>query len=72
MRRAALIDIVRSPFGKGREGGALSSEHPVDLYAKVIKIDADYFVRLGIYDLQSNPASVEPEIDQDDIFVKRS
>ena len=37
MRRAALIDIVRSPFGKGREGGALSSEHPVDLYAKVIR-----------------------------------
>ena len=31
MRRAALIDIVRTPFGKGREGGALSSEHPVDL-----------------------------------------
>ena len=37
MRRAALIDVVRSPFGKGREGGALSSEHPVDLYAKVIR-----------------------------------
>ena len=37
MRRAALIDIVRTPFGKGREGGALSSEHPVDLYAKVIR-----------------------------------
>ena len=37
MRRAALIDVVRTPFGKGREGGALSSEHPVDLYAKVIR-----------------------------------
>ena len=37
MRRAALIDIVRTPFGKGREGGALSSVHPVDLYAEVIR-----------------------------------
>jgi len=37
MRRAALIDVMRTPFGKGREGGALSSEHPVDLYAKVIR-----------------------------------
>ena len=37
MRRAALIDVARTPFGKGREGGALSSEHPVDLYAKVIR-----------------------------------
>lgn len=37
MRRAALIDIVRSPFGKGRKGGALSSMHPVDLYAEVIR-----------------------------------
>ena len=37
MRRAALIDVMRTPFGKGKEGGALSSVHPVDLYAKVIK-----------------------------------
>lgn len=37
MRRAALIDVARTPFGKGREGGVLSSEHPVDLYAKVIR-----------------------------------
>tara|TARA_Y100001970_G_scaffold288522_1_gene416068 strand:+ start:2421 stop:3596 length:1176 start_codon:yes stop_codon:yes gene_type:complete len=37
MRRAALIDVMRTPFGKGNEGGALSSVHPVDLYAKVIK-----------------------------------
>ena len=37
MRRAALIDVMRTPFGKGKEGGALSSVHPVDLYAKVLK-----------------------------------
>ena len=38
MRRAALIDVMRTPFGKGKEGGALSSVHPVDLYAKVITV----------------------------------
>jgi len=36
-RRAVVIDLVRSPFGKGREGGALHGVHPVDLYAKVIQ-----------------------------------
>jgi len=32
-RRAVIVDIVRSPFGKGRPGGALAGLHPVDLYA---------------------------------------
>ncbi len=36
-RRAVIVDIVRSPFGRGREGGALSHLHPVDLYAKVLQ-----------------------------------
>lgn len=36
MRRAVLIDIVRSPFGKARAGGALEGLHPVDLYAQII------------------------------------
>ena len=36
MRRAVLIDVVRSPFGKGREGGLLASVHPADLYAQVL------------------------------------
>jgi len=35
-RRAVVIDIVRSPFGKGRVGGALHGMHPVDLYAQVL------------------------------------
>jgi acetyl-CoA acyltransferase len=35
-RRAVIIDIVRSPFGKGRVGGALHGLHPVDLYAQVL------------------------------------
>lgn len=48
VRRAVLTHIKRSPFGKGRPGGALTGIHPVDLYAQVIaalvedaKIDPD-------------------------------
>ncbi|RBP17638.1 acetyl-CoA acyltransferase [Roseiarcus fermentans] len=37
MRRAVIVDVVRSPFGRGRAGGALSSMHPVDLYAGVLQ-----------------------------------
>jgi acetyl-CoA acyltransferase len=36
-RRAVIVDIVRSPFGRGRRGGALDGVHPVDLYAQVLK-----------------------------------
>ena len=32
-RRAVIVDVVRTPFGKGRAGGALSDQHPVDLLA---------------------------------------
>lgn len=35
-RRAVIVDIVRSPFGRGREDGALASLHPVNLYAHVL------------------------------------
>ncbi|CAN5492087.1 thiolase family protein [soil metagenome] len=37
MRRAVIVDIVRSPFGRGRTGGTLDGLHPVDLYAQVLK-----------------------------------
>jgi acetyl-CoA acyltransferase len=37
MRRAVIIDAVRSPFGRGRESGALHSVHPVDLLAGVVE-----------------------------------
>lgn len=36
MRRAAIIDIVRSPFVRARDGGAFAGLHPVDLFAQVI------------------------------------
>jgi len=37
MRRAVVVDVVRSPFGRGREDGALAGLHPVDLYAQVLR-----------------------------------
>jgi len=36
-RRAVIVDLVRSPFGRGRPGGALSATHPVDLYARILQ-----------------------------------
>ena len=35
-RRAVIVDVVRSPFTRGREGSTLSPLHPVDLYAGVL------------------------------------
>ena len=35
-RRAVIVDVCRSPFGRGRENGALAGIHPVDLYAQVL------------------------------------
>ena len=37
VRRAVIVDIVRSPFCRGRTEGALSALHPVDLYAQVLR-----------------------------------
>ena len=36
-RRAVIVDVVRTPFGKGRESGVLAGHHPVDLLAGVIE-----------------------------------
>lgn len=36
-RRAVIVDVIRTPFGRGREGGLLAPWHPVDLYAAVLK-----------------------------------
>lgn len=36
-RRAVIVDLVRSPFCRGRTGGALDGLHPVDLYAQVLR-----------------------------------
>src|SRR5258708_2051883 len=37
MRRAVIIDLVRTPFGRARGTGALAACHPVDLYAHMLK-----------------------------------
>jgi len=36
VRRAVIVDAVRSPFGRGRDSGALHDVHPVDLLAGVV------------------------------------
>src|SRR5215469_14009767 len=33
MRDAVIVEAVRSPVGKGKPGGTLSSVHPVQLFA---------------------------------------
>jgi acetyl-CoA acetyltransferase family protein len=35
-RRAVIIDVVRTPVGRGRPGGARDGIHPVDLYAHAL------------------------------------
>jgi acetyl-CoA acyltransferase len=41
MRQAVIVDIVRTPSGKGKPGGALAGVHPVDLYATVLRALAE-------------------------------
>ncbi len=35
-RRAVIVDVVRSPFGRAKLDGALAAVHPVDLLAQVL------------------------------------
>ncbi|MEV5156447.1 thiolase family protein [Streptomyces werraensis] len=36
MRDAVIVDVIRTPAGRGKPGGALSHVHPVDLLADVL------------------------------------
>lgn len=54
LRQAVIVDVVRSPFGRAREDGALASLHPVNLYAHVLSA---LVARSGI-----DPALVEDVI----------
>jgi acetyl-CoA acyltransferase len=54
MRDAVIIDAVRTPIGKGKPGGALSSVHPVDLVAHALRGLAE---RTGI-----DPATIDDVI----------
>lgn len=37
LQEAVIVDVVRSPMGRGKAGGSLSSLHPSDLLAQVLK-----------------------------------
>lgn len=37
MTEAVIVDVVRTPSGRGKPGGALSSVHPIDLAAVVLR-----------------------------------
>ena len=37
MSRAVIVDAIRSPLGKGKQGGVLSELHPVELLAQLLK-----------------------------------
>ena len=37
MTEAVIVDIIRTPSGKGKPGGALSGVHPVELLAQVLR-----------------------------------
>ena len=37
MKSAVIVDVIRTPSGRGKLGGALSSIHPVDLLANTIR-----------------------------------
>jgi acetyl-CoA acetyltransferase family protein len=37
MHEAVIVDVIRTPSGKGKPGGALSGIHPVDLLAGVLE-----------------------------------
>ncbi len=37
IRDAVIVDVVRTPSGRGKPGGALSAVHPVDLAAGVLR-----------------------------------
>jgi len=37
MREAVIVEAVRTPLGRGKQGGALAGVHPVDLLAHALK-----------------------------------
>jgi acetyl-CoA acyltransferase len=45
VREAVIVEVVRTPIGKGKPGGALSGWHPVDLLAETLQ---SLFDRAGV------------------------
>jgi acetyl-CoA acyltransferase len=54
VREAVIVEVVRTPVGKGKPGGALSGWHPVDLLAETLQALVD---RTGL-----DPAEVDDVI----------
>jgi acetyl-CoA acetyltransferase family protein len=54
MREAVIVDVVRTPLGRGKAGGLLNGWHPVDLAAQPLRALVD---RTGI-----DPAEIEDVI----------
>jgi acetyl-CoA acyltransferase len=54
VREAVIVEVVRTPVGKGKPGGALSGWHPVDLLAETLRALVD---RAGI-----DPAEIDDVI----------
>ncbi|HXA27586.1 MAG TPA: thiolase family protein [Candidatus Angelobacter sp.] len=54
MRDAVIVDAVRTPIGRGKPGGALSSVHPVELLAHTLRALVE---RTGV-----DPATVDDVI----------
>jgi acetyl-CoA acyltransferase len=54
VREAVIVEVVRTPVGKGKPGGALSGWHPVDLLAETLQALVD---RAGI-----DPAEIDDVI----------
>jgi acetyl-CoA acyltransferase len=54
VREAVIVEVVRTPTGKGKPGGALSGWHPVDLLAETLQALVD---RAGL-----DPAEIDDVI----------
>lgn len=71
MREAVIVDLVRTPVGKGKPGGALSGWHPVDLLGEVL---SQLVTRSGIDPEQLDDvfAGVVTQAGQQSLNVARS
>lgn len=71
MREAVIVDLVRTPVAKGKQGGALSGWHPVDLLGEVV---SQLVARTGIdpSELDDVIAGVVSQVGQQSMNVARS
>ena len=55
-----IVDVVRTPMGKGKPGGALASLHPVDLLAQTLTalVERSDIDRAGVEDTSATPTNL--------------